>query len=91
EETARGLFRQLLEAVRHCTRRGVLHRDIKAENVVLDLATGEAMLVDFGCGAFLRSGLYTEFSGTPRYFPPERIACRCYSGRSATIWSLGIL
>ncbi|XP_031958969.1 serine/threonine-protein kinase pim-2-like isoform X4 [Corvus moneduloides] len=74
EPVARGLFRQVLEAVRHCTSRGVLHRHIKAENVLVDLATGETKLIDFVCGTVLQDTFYTRMSGA--LLPPSPVCNR---------------
>ena len=91
EKTARDIFGQVVEAVFMCKERGVLHGDIKDENIMIDMDTGMVKLIDFGSGAWLHPGDYTEYEGTREYAPPEWVTARSYRAEGLMVWSLGIL
>ncbi|KAK2872292.1 hypothetical protein Q8A67_022189 [Cirrhinus molitorella] len=91
EDVARVIIRQATFAAQTCCRRGVLHRDIKMENLLINPDTLEVKLIDFGCGDFLTDAGYTSFAGTREYCPPEYLMTGKYHGKPATVWSLGVL
>lgn len=67
ERSARFLFRQVVEAIQYCMSVGVLHRDVKDENILIDLKTSQIKLIDFGSGTFLKDDAYTEYEGRSAY------------------------
>merc|ERR1712212_222504 len=91
EHLARDLFMQLVDTVSECHEKGVVHRDIKDENILIDINTFKIKLIDFGSGALLHKGLYHKFKGTRVYSSPEWINCGAYTAEALTVWSLGIL
>jgi len=91
ESVARGFFKQIVQIVLACHSNGVIHRDIKDENILVNDKTQKVKLIDFGSGAFIKDSMKTEFEGTRAYSPPEWIRCSRYLDNEATVWSFGIL
>lgn len=91
ESQARMFFKKIVQMAMRLTEIGVVHRDIKDENVIIDLDTNDIKLIDFGSGTFLKQGEYTDFEGTRVYSPPEWVLHKRYHAIPACVWSLGIL
>ena len=91
EDLAKFIFQQIVTTVGQVHEAGVIHRDIKDENILIDTRTYKVKLIDFGCGAKMHNKVYTNFAGTRVYAPPEWIKRRRYHADGLTVWSLGIL
>ncbi|XP_040597038.1 sperm motility kinase X-like [Mesocricetus auratus] len=91
ESEVRRLFTQILLAVEYCHSNHIAHRDIKANNILLD-SRGDAKLCDFGLAANVTPGqLLKDFCGTLLYCAPELFAEEAYDAYATDMWSLGVL
>nr|CAD2185511.1 unnamed protein product [Meloidogyne enterolobii] len=91
ESLAKYLFSQIVKTILDCSKLLVLHRDIKDENILLELNTGRIKLIDFGAATLLKKSRYQDFQSTRLYCPPEWFLHSLYLGQEATVWSLGVL
>ncbi|KAK1677798.1 hypothetical protein QYE76_038646 [Lolium multiflorum] len=94
EDESRKYFQQLINAVDYCHSRGVYHRDLKIENLLLDTA-GNLKVSDFGLSAISEQvkadGLLHTTCGTPNYVAPEVLEDKGYDGALADLWSCGVI
>ena len=90
EKSVKVIFHQIVECASKLHSAGIIHRDYKDENVLVNLQTLEVKIIDFGCATTTKSS-YNEFSGTRQFFPPEWFAHSEYEPEPLTVWSLGCI
>lgn len=90
EFEAKLIFKQVISGIKHLHEQGIVHRDIKDENVIVD-SKGFVKLIDFGSAAYVKSGPFDVFVGTIDYAAPEVLGGEPYEGKPQDIWAVGIL
>ena len=94
-DEVRRLLREVADGLAFAHLRGVIHRDIKPDNILLDRESGRAMVTDFGIAQAIEAGTRLTATGiavgTPTYMSPEQaMGDREVDGRS-DIYSLGVV
>ncbi|TFY78291.1 hypothetical protein EWM64_g5717 [Hericium alpestre] len=86
----RTLLGQIADALSFLHSKGIVHRDIKDENVVLG-PNGRCILIDFGSSGLVKKGGWDTFSGTLDYAGPEILRGERYQGKEQDVWAFGVV
>jgi len=94
EEKSKILFSKLINSVSFCHYNGIIHRDLKIENIVLD-ADWNLKITDFGFSSeisgFNGAGLINTYLGTPAYAAPEIFIRNPFIGTYGDIFACGVI
>jgi Protein kinase domain len=91
-EEGKQIFSQVIDAVKACHTKNVIHRDVKLDNLLINTDFTCIKLCDFGVSRSVKPGeRIFDQCGTPAYLAPEIIADRGYDPFYVDIWSMGVL
>ena len=90
ESMTKVIFKQIIEGLRYIHKKKIVHRDIKLDNILIDLSN-TVKICDFGVSKKISKGdIMYDHCGTPAYIAPEIFKNRGYEGYSCDIWSAGV-
>ena len=91
EPVAKFIFKQIILGLKHIHDNGIIHRDIKLDNILLDL-DNNIKICDFGVSRKInKDDIMFEQCGTPAYIAPEILINKGYEGFGVDIWSAGVV
>jgi serine/threonine protein kinase len=96
ESEIKNIFTDVVEAVDQCFQRGIYHRDIKEDNILLSGPQRNIKLIDFGLSSVVTLSPYNDPGGTPLYMSPEMKEAvidetKTFDGMPITVYSLGVV
>jgi len=92
EHEARGFFRQVVDILVEVHEAGIIHLDVKDENILVEAETGRLRLLDFGSGTYYKDDVYTEFDGEEHFHRRTKAVSGCCSCEALSIESdLGLV
>ena len=90
ENAAKIIFKQLIEGLKYIHSNNIVHRDIKLDNILIDLSN-TVKICDFGVSKNINPGdIMHEHCGTPAYIAPEIFKDKGYEGYECDVWSAGV-
>lgn len=95
EDEARDLVKQMIDTLVYLHGKGIAHRDLKFENILLkDKNYDKIKISDFGLSRIIKEGSFMQtICGTPEYIAPEVLKSKSTSGygKAVDLWSLGVI
>lgn len=89
-ETVAKIMKQMTSALDYAHRNGVIHRDVKPSNIMID-REGNAILTDFGLALIADEGTFGEVFGSPHYMSPEQAINSATVVPASDLYSLGVV